>query len=135
MKHFLMEMRESYSKGAVDACNLPDDILRMFEIFGKCNFSTILSLSQVYRRFNLLSKTEEKNQHLTLCITSSHWPSRCAKIKYQVIIPFMHMTCLLPDCAFQYIHFFNPHSEEDWKESYKYGVSAKGWKETLQFVI
>ncbi|KAH7818737.1 uncharacterized protein MONOS_13193 [Monocercomonoides exilis] len=110
---FFMEMRESSSKGAVDACSLPDDILKI--IFGKCNFSTIISLSQVNRRFNILSKTEE-----------------CARIKCRAIIPFMHKICLLPECAFQYIYFFNPRSEEDWKESYKYGVSAKGWKETLQ---
>ncbi|KAH7817548.1 putative solute carrier family 45, member 1/2/4 [Monocercomonoides exilis] len=44
----------------------------------------------------------------------------------------MHIICLLPKCAFQDISKFQPSSEEDWKESYKYGVSTKGWKETLQ---
>ncbi|KAH7816501.1 uncharacterized protein MONOS_11542 [Monocercomonoides exilis] len=47
-----MEMRESSSKGAVNAClgSLPDDILKI--IFEKCNCSEILSLSQKESTFD-----------------------------------------------------------------------------------
>eukprot|EP00770_Monocercomonoides_exilis_P003865 MONOS_3845.1-p1 / transcript=MONOS_3845.1 / gene=MONOS_3845 / organism=Monocercomonoides_exilis_PA203 / gene_product=unspecified product / transcript_product=unspecified product / location=Mono_scaffold00095:3751-4781(-) / protein_length=206 / sequence_SO=supercontig / SO=protein_coding / is_pseudo=false len=108
-------MNRYSSNGSTDAYlgSLPDDILRM--IFEKCDCSTILSLSQVNSRFDLLTKTEE-----------------CSEVKCRSIVPFMHKICLLPDCAFQDINTFHPHSKKDWRESYKFGVSAKGWNETLR---
>lgn len=93
--------------------SFPDELLAL--IFSKCDCSTIVALSQVNSRFNRLSKLP-----------------RCVEIKCRSIVPFIQKINFIPKCAFFDISLFNPQSEEDWQESYKFGVSPKGWSNTQQ---